>query len=355
MPKKNKDKVINGMSLFSNVGIDELFLKRQRINIIAANELLHERAMFYRHVYPNTKMICGDITNNSVFRKLIKIWKENDCKFLLATPPCQGMSVAGKMLIEDPRNKLIKYVIKFIKITKPDNILIENVPPILNFPIYIRRKKIKISEYITNELLQYKYHIKMQVLDAADFKTPQHRKRAIILISKKEWNLPKKYNQITVYDAIGDLPSLKNGEQSKIHKYHRALYHNKNHILWMSHTPTGKTALKNKKYFPINKKGKKISAFSTTYKRMEWYKPAPTVTICNGAISSQNNVHPGWKLKNGKYSDARALSILELMRICGIPDNWNIPKWANENLIRKVIGECFPPKFCELIVSKMPH
>jgi DNA (cytosine-5)-methyltransferase 1 len=43
--------------------------------------------------------------------------------------------------------------------------------------------------------------------------------------------------------------------------------------------------------------------------------------MCNGAISSQNNVHPGYKLKNGTYSDPRALSILELMRITGIPDN----------------------------------
>lgn len=353
MLKKNK--LINGISLFSNVGIDELFLRKHRINIIAANELLQERARFYQHIYPNTKMICGDIKNDDTFKKLVKIWKKNNCKFLLATPPCQGMSVAGKMLVDDPRNELIKYVIKFIKITKPDNILIENVPPILNFPIYVGKKKIKISEYITNELLEYKYYIKMKILDAADFKTPQHRKRAIILISKKIWNLPKKCSHITVHQAIGDLPSLKNGEQSKIHKYHRALYHNKKHILWMSNTPTGKTALANKKYFPINGKGEKIHAFSTTYKRIEWNKPAPTVTICNGAISSQNNVHPGRKLKNGKYSDARALSILELMRICGIPDDWNIPTWASENLIRKVIGECFPPKFCELIVSKMPH
>ena len=102
------------------------------------------------------------------------------------------MSVAGKMLINDPRNNLIKYVIKFIKITRPNNILIENVPPILNFPIYIGRKKIRISEYIKNELLQYKYHIKMEILDAADFRTPQHRKRAIILHFEKEMRITKK-------------------------------------------------------------------------------------------------------------------------------------------------------------------
>lgn len=346
---------VNGISLFSNVGIDELFLKKQGINIVAANELLPERAKFYSHIYPHTKMICGDITEQKIFNKMVKIFKDNNCKFLLATPPCQGMSVAGKMSVNDPRNRLIKYVIKFIKIVKPDNVLIENVPTLLNFPININGKLTKISEYIINELSSEGYKIVMKVLDAADFNTPQHRKRAIILISKKIWNIPKKHKWITVRDVIGSLPSLTNGEQSSFHKYHRALTHNKNHILWMSHTPTGKTALNNKIYYPINKNGKKIKAFSTTYKRIDWDKPAPTVTMCNGAISSQNNVHPGRKLKNGHYSDPRALSILELMRISGIPDDWNIPKWASENLIRKVIGECFPPKFCECIVNKMPH
>jgi DNA (cytosine-5)-methyltransferase 1 len=43
--------------------------------------------------------------------------------------------------------------------------------------------------------------------------------------------------------------------------------------------------------------------------------------MCNGAISSQNNVHPGRKLPNGTYSDARVLTIYELMLLTGIPKN----------------------------------
>lgn len=93
--KKHKT-IVNGISLFSNVGIDELFLKKQGINIVAANELLPERAKFYSHIYPHSKMICGDITEPKIFNKMIKIFTDNNCKFLLATPPCQGMSVAGK-------------------------------------------------------------------------------------------------------------------------------------------------------------------------------------------------------------------------------------------------------------------
>jgi DNA (cytosine-5)-methyltransferase 1 len=43
--------------------------------------------------------------------------------------------------------------------------------------------------------------------------------------------------------------------------------------------------------------------------------------MCNGGISSQNNVHPGHDNGNGTYSDARVLSIHELLLICGIPTN----------------------------------
>lgn len=69
------------------------------------------------------------------------------------------------------------------------------------------------------------------------------------LISKhKMWQFPAKKPKITVFDAIGDLPSLESGQDSGI-KYHVAKNHNQQHILWMQHTPTGKTALDNEVFF----------------------------------------------------------------------------------------------------------
>ena len=62
----------------------------------------------------------------------------------------------------------------------------------------------------------------------------------------------------------------------------------------------------------MSKNGRKIKGYNTTYKRIEWDKPAPTITMCNGGISSQNNVHPGRLQKDGTYSDARVLTLREL-------------------------------------------
>ena len=62
-----------------------------------------------------------------IFNEIVKKSLDNKIDFLLATPPCQGMSVAGKMDENDPRNSLIIKAVEFIKIVKPKNVIIENV------------------------------------------------------------------------------------------------------------------------------------------------------------------------------------------------------------------------------------
>lgn len=346
--------MIKGISLFANVGIDEHYLKEIDVEIVISNELLRKRADFYQHLYPKSNMICGDITDKKVYEKLSKEYKKNECDFVLATPPCQGMSIAGKMKSNDVRNTLIVSVIDFIKENQPSNALIENVPGILRFSIKINQKIKKIIDYIKEELEPLGYTINYDIVCASNYGTPQYRKRAIFLISKiRKWNFPKKHKYITVKQAIGDLPSLESGKICKDKKFHYSKIHNKNHILWMKNTPTGKTALDNKVHYP-NIEARKIKGFSTTYKRIDWDRPAPTITMSNGAISSQNNVHPGKKNKDGTYSDARVLTILELLRLSGLPDDWNIPLWASDKLIREVLGESFPPKFCLSLMKTIP-
>ena len=41
------------------------------------------------------------------------------------------------------------------------------------------------------------------------------------------------------------------------------------------------------------------------------------------------------------------------MKLFTIPDDWDIPDWANENFIRKVIGEGVPPLLIEKIVKNL--
>jgi|SRR5699024_9869863 len=165
------------------------------------------------------------------------------------------------------------------------------------------------------------------------------------------WPWPEKQQKVlTVKDAIGDLPSIESGESSH-HEWHFGRRHTPEQIKWMKHTPTGKTAFENSVHYPRKKDGTPIKGYNTSYRRMRWDEPAPTITIRNDAISSQRNVHPGRELEDGTYSDARVLSILELMRLTGLPDDWPIPEGTPEILIRQIIGECIPPKLIKYLVE----
>ncbi|MEG1763451.1 MAG: DNA cytosine methyltransferase, partial [Bacteroidales bacterium] len=166
------------------------------------------------------------------------------------------------------------------------------------------------------------------------------------------WGSPIKSEPITVQEIIGHLPSLEAGEISDI-KWHFARKHSKKQVEWMQHTPTGKSALENVVFYPQKENGERINAYNTTYRRIKWNEPAPTITIRNDAISSQLNVHPGRLKFDGTYSDARVLTPLELMLLSSLPAHWNIPDNTPELLIRKCIGECIPPLLIKKIVSQI--
>lgn len=351
----NSKKMI-GMSLFSSAGIGETYLEDIGIDIVVANELIPKRADLYQKIYPKSQVICGDIADPKVFDKIIKS-SPNKIDFLLASPPCQGMSVAGKNRSEatmsnDKRNYLILYVIDMIKIKNPTYILIENVPALLKLKIHYNNCMMNILDILDDEFSD-EYNIVSEVVDSSDYGVPQTRLRAIIRMNKKDttWQTPDKVSKkVTVAEAIGHLPSLEAGQSSEI-KWHFARKHSDDNILWMKHTPTGESAFNNPVYFPQKKDGVRIKGYESSYRRIHWDKPAPTITIRNDCIASQRNVHPGRKMSDNIYSDARVLTPLELMLLNSLPENWNIPNDTPELLIRQCIGESIPPLMIKSLVE----
>ena len=369
---------MKGLSLFANVGIAETYLNQVGVEVVVANELLPERARFYEHLYPKCEMICGDITDESVSERVFSLAKQKGVEFIIATPPCQGMSYAGHKNPNDVRNSLITYVFDAIKELNPKYVLIENVVPQLKTPVTYEGRTLLIPDMI-EYLFSNKYEInKNHVLNVETLGVPQCRKRALFLLVDKSlnrtWEIPEGDGTIvTLYDAIGELPSLdppikEQGMTEKIFpeyeekrkkglavsKWHVARQHVWRNVEVMMHTPTGKSAKENPVYYPKNKDGKLVGGSCCAYKRMDWNKPAPTVTTYNHTISSFHNVHPGHlDSKTGLYSDARVLTVFELMRVTTLPDDWNIPDWASENLVRQVIGEGIPPLAIKKVVAEL--
>ncbi len=372
------------LSLFANIGVAEAYLHDIGFDVVVANELENRRAKIYRKIYPNSQMICGDIIDTVIFEKVVKESLNKKVEIIMATPPCQGMSTAGLIDENDVRNKLIIPVIKAIKDIKPKYVFIENVPLFFNTEIEFKGKKILIPDLIKQELDE-NYNILEYMINTKDYSVPQTRERAIILMTRRDmnlklWELPKGDDQvITMRDAIGNLPMLdpyvtdiseeeleklfphfhqRKENALNISKWHIPPHHVLRQVIAMQHTPSGCTAFDNKKYYPTKLNGEKVKGYRNTYKRQNWDTPAYTVTMDNRKISSQNNVHPGRfeytsSEGNSIYSDARALTLYELMLIMSIPEHWPIPDDASEAFIRRIIGEGIPPLFVRKVFESI--
>ena len=144
---------LKGLSLFSNVGVAEAGIENNKdIEILLANEIDHKRCLFYSSVHPSTRVIEGDITSDSIREQIVNESKAMGVNFILATPPCQGVSEAGNRKEFDERNELIYYAVDVIKRLEPLYAIIENVPTILKTKIKFNNRVITIPEYLLEEL-----------------------------------------------------------------------------------------------------------------------------------------------------------------------------------------------------------
>ncbi len=375
---------MNAVSLFANVGIAETYLSEIGIDVVIANEIDPKRVAFYRHLYPKTTVIEGDITSPEIKERIIRTAKEQGVELLLATPPCQGMSTAGKMNKWDVRNTLICHAIDVVKSIRPKYVFLENVPQQLTTKIKYNGQIMHIPEYVRAELeCDYIFNDEM-LIEAANYGVPQYRERAIMLLVRKDigfsWTFPEATGVVTLQDALGDLPSLdpeiydvpyekmvqllpeyeeKRRRGAEVSPWHYPPKHIYRQVVSMMHTPSGQTAFDNiAKYQPRKKNGDLVTGFKNTYKRQHWDRPGTTVTMYSREISSQGNVHPGRPIGTDRdghpiFSDARVMSIYELMIMSSLPRDWNIPNWASDHFIRCVIGEGIPPLLVKKIMQKL--
>lgn len=350
---------LNAVSMFAGAGVGETYLKEIGVDVLVANELVPKRAKLYQALYSESIMVCGDIRKADTLEQIYKAIGSKEIDLLLASPPCQGMSIAGKNrtqedMVGDSRNFLIFNVMDMIKSLDPDFVLIENVKALLQIRLEHKSKSLTVVE-ILSDLFSDKYDIQSAVLNAADYGVPQTRLRAIIKMNRKgmPWFWPPKHEKkVTVQEAIGHLPTLESEEHSDI-PWHFARKHDARQIVWLKHTATGTSAFKNPVYYPQKVDGTRVSGYESSYRRIRWDEPAPTITIRNDCVSSQRNVHPGRLLTDGTYSDARVLSPLEIMILSSLPSDWAVPKDTPEILIRQCIGESIPPLMIKAIVKEI--
>jgi DNA (cytosine-5)-methyltransferase 1 len=133
---------------------------------------------------------------------------------VIGGPPCQGFSPLGRDRDTDSRallNSLWRHFVRALEESTPYVFVMENVPELLRSAEYAAFK-----ERVTSPKLGYE--VREGVLLAADFGTPQLRRRAIVVgsrIGEPPWptgtHRPERY--VTVRQALKGVPLEPNGRR----------------------------------------------------------------------------------------------------------------------------------------------
>ena len=146
---------MNCFELFAGCGGLGYGFHKENFNIVVANELEENIAVTYKHNFPDTNVIVGDVTQKSIKEKIYKAFENTRCDVILGGPPCVAYSMSGHRNSRDPRGQLFKDYVKFVKVLKPKVFVMENVKGILTIlhdkPNLIPEEKKLADEYYVLE------------------------------------------------------------------------------------------------------------------------------------------------------------------------------------------------------------
>lgn len=237
---------MKSIDLFAGAGGLSCGLKQSGFTPLLANELVPQYAETYQLNHQETQMIVGDVRQICELNigKLIGV-KEGEIDLIAGGPPCQGFSINAPIrTLNDERNHLFKDFLRIVSSLKPKAVLIENVPGIVSLG------KGTVVQQIYAELEAMGYKVSHKILFAGHYGIPQMRFRTVfigirkykgeILFPEPEFSakavanftgarelcisIPPLFYQnlkhpISVWDALSDLPEIKNKQAENPEKY----------------------------------------------------------------------------------------------------------------------------------------
>lgn len=378
-----KDNTLTYISLFSSAGVGCYGFHLEGFECVATNELLQKRIDVQR-VNKKCKLdsgyITGDIVQPEIKQKIydeISKWKKmgNDCiDVVIATPPCQGISVINhkKNDREINRNSLVVESVEIIERIKPRFFIFENVMAFQKtLCITPDEKVMPIGEYIRSTLGS-EYIISGRILNFMNYGSNSSRTRTLMIgVSKKYRNnitpfdlYPSFKPEKTLREIIYDYPRLEWGEISQSDFYHAFRTYNPIMRPWIHDLKENESAFDNvdpaKRPHRIidGKRIENICKNRDKYTRQPWDRFIQCVHTRNDQLAAQNTIHP---------EQDRVFSVRELMDMMTIPHSFrwvdysldelnvmsdtekrNIYK-AHEVNIRQCLGEAVPTEIMRQI------
>lgn len=204
--------------LFSGAGGLSLGLESAGYRVVIGIDRDREAAETHRHHFGGLTLD-WDLSNPDLVSRAAHLIKDAGVELLAGGPPCQPFSRAGRSKIRhrilngfpDPseeRRHLWRSFLEIVTIAGPVAVLMENVPDMaLDKDMFILRTMV-------HELEMLGYAVEERVVDTSQYGVPQFRQRLILVALRNgtafTWPPPLP-DQVTVWNAIGDLPSVEGG------------------------------------------------------------------------------------------------------------------------------------------------
>ena len=196
-----------GIDLFAGAGGMSLGATRAGVQVQIAVESDNYAASTYVENHPGVTCFVGDIRRFQV----PQINGNGEQVVVFGGPPCQGFSTSNQRTRtrENPSNWLFREFMRVVTGVEPEWVVIENVSGMMQTEDGL------FVAAIQHELENLGYRVSHAVLSAAEFGVPQRRSRLFIVGSRAGIDLVLPDGSanigVSVWDAIGDLPSLGNG------------------------------------------------------------------------------------------------------------------------------------------------
>ena len=286
-----------------------------------------------------TTFIHKDVANITG-EEINQCFSKNAIKLLAGCAPCQPFSSynQGKDATLDKKWPLLYHFSRLIEEVQPELVTMENVPDVTKHKVY--------HDFI-QKLYGLGYEVTAQKVECIKYGIPQTRKRHVILASKigKIDLLPNTHqNYITVRDVISQLKPISAGEKSENDALHAAAKLNQLNLKRIRASKPGGTWRDWPEELRANcHKKESGKSYPAVYGRMEWDKPAPTMTtLCYG-------------YGNGRFGHPdqdRAISLREAALIQTFSSNYIFHSpdvKPNFKSIGRMIGNAVPVRLGEVI------
>jgi DNA (cytosine-5)-methyltransferase 1 len=214
------------VDLFAGAGGMTLGFEQAGFDVLASVEIDPIHCAVHEYNFPFCSVLCKSVedTTGKEIRDRSNIGN-NEIDVVICGSPCQGFSLMGKRIFDDPRNSLVFHFHRLVLELEPKFFVMENV------------RGITIGEHkqILYTLIQefktkgYQVEENYQILNAANYGVPQARERLFLIGAREDMQLPKYPQPITkpanshkskakhlanlpicptVWEAIGDLPEV---------------------------------------------------------------------------------------------------------------------------------------------------